>query len=333
MCIFTTLLTRVTLCTKMKTKIFFIILAVFLVFALAEPTLAQNTGDLVPCSGPACQWCDVFKLLQNVLNTFTALLGFIVIIFIMYGGYLYLIGGTVGGTTSKKKDDGSVSYSNASAARGKETMTDAIVGLVLIMLAWLLTNAVIVGLTGAKLTDFLSVDCSEFESLLPDATPGGGGGGGGGGTIPPEGGGGDEGGGGSDDKPGELTHDEAKEQLENHDPPIPINNECTGTPTKTCTSLEGVRQETIDGIMAFQEACGCYVIITGGTEPGHADGEESHGTGYKVDIDDNAAVDTYIRKNYTQVVPPTFGKEQYTGPNGEVFTFEDPPSHWDIKFP
>lgn len=118
---------------------------------------AQQTSDLVPCSGPACKWCDVFALLQKVLNTGTSILVFIVIIFIMYGGLLYIIGGSAG--------------SDAQTKRAKEIIMDAIVGFVLILLAWLLVNTVIVGLSGANLQDFLSISCQQFDEIIK---PGGG---------------------------------------------------------------------------------------------------------------------------------------------------------------
>jgi hypothetical protein len=39
-----------------------------------------------------------------------------------------------------------------------------------------------------------------------------------------------------------------------------------------CTSLDQVNSGTVDGIMTLKKASGCSIIITGGTETGHASG-------------------------------------------------------------
>ncbi len=66
------------------------------------------------------------------------------------------------------------------------------------------------------------------------------------------------------------------------------------------TDFNGMRQSTVDEVIWFKVNCAtaaggsCSVIMTGGTEPGHADGQCSHATGYKFDIDDNPGVDAWI---------------------------------------
>lgn len=70
-------------------------------------------------------------------------------------------------------------------------------------------------------------------------------------------------------------------------------------------------------------------INSGGTEPGHAKGEKSHGTGYKLDIRPNECLDAHIRGNGENV-----GKRRDGTPlfqlNSGVFAYEE--NHWDILF-
>lgn len=119
-------------------------------FFFATVARAQGTGkpeDLVPCAGAECDWCDVFKLLQNVFNTAALLLSLIIIVFIVYGGVLYIIGATAGSDTQIK--------------RAKEIVGDAITGLIIALLSFIIVNAAIVGLTGARIEDFLNVTCNS----------------------------------------------------------------------------------------------------------------------------------------------------------------------------
>ena len=51
---------------------------------------------------------------------------------------------------------------------------------------------------------------------------------------------------------------------------------CSDRNNSTCTSFEGIRQATIDGAITLKNASGCSLLITGGTETGHADGTYSH---------------------------------------------------------
>src|SRR3989338_8632265 len=66
---------------------------------------------------------------------------------------------------------------------------------------------------------------------------------------------------------------------------------CHNRNVKSCTSLDGIRSNTLNGVLTLKRASGCPITITGGTEIGHAGGAMSHGTGYKVDIGLNSCID------------------------------------------
>lgn len=95
------------------------------------------------------------------------------------------------------------------------------------------------------------------------------------------------------------------------------------------TSLEQVRQSTISGLIEFQQRTGCPILVTGATETFiHVGGAQSHHTGYKIDIDPNGCVDSYI----TSQTP--IGGNLYQDAQGYVYFDErSSANHWDIRFP
>jgi hypothetical protein len=105
---------------------------------------------------------------------------------------------------------------------------------------------------------------------------------------------------------------------------------CTDRYNSTCTSFEGIRQSTIDGIITFKRASGCAINITGGTETGHASGTYSHWNGYKVDITKTTCVYNYITGHYTYKGYISGWGYQYQAPSGNLYTDEG--NHWDILY-
>lgn len=103
-----------------------------------------------------------------------------------------------------------------------------------------------------------------------------------------------------------------------------------------CTTLNQIRKSTVDRILALNQECGsfhntngCNLKITGGTEPGHASGKYSHEEGWKVDIDDNEKIDSYIASNFTQGKDRN-GDRRYYDSQGNEYVRESTPTHWDI---
>lgn len=97
-----------------------------------------------------------------------------------------------------------------------------------------------------------------------------------------------------------------------------------------CTSLEAVRSATLNEVIALKRASGCPVMVTGGTEAGHAPGFYSHQHGYKLDITHNACVDRFITGRYPYRGIRRDGATLYKSPDGTVFA--DEIDHWDILF-
>ncbi len=122
-------------------KIFFVI---FLTFALVPGlTEAICEGPIVPCGGtdqPACQFCHIFVLVNNIINfVLTCLTPIAAALMLVVGGLMLMLsylseveilpGGTKGGPKL------------LSQARGIITAT--VVGLVIIFIAWVFLNTLL----------------------------------------------------------------------------------------------------------------------------------------------------------------------------------------------
>jgi hypothetical protein len=106
---------------------------------------------------------------------------------------------------------------------------------------------------------------------------------------------------------------------------------CSDRNTPTCTSFEGIRQATIDGAITLKNASGCSLLITGGTETGHADGTYSHWNGYKLDLSRTTCLTSWIHNTYTYIGPRSGdGAAQYQAASGNVYADEG--SHWNVTY-
>jgi hypothetical protein len=133
--------------------------------------------------------------------------------------------------------------------------------------------------------------------------------------------------------PGTLSEQEAKNRLAQAG--ITVNkNPCPAgvdyhSVSGGCTSLEGVKPFTIDGVIRFRQECGCSVEVTGGTELGHASGTASHASGNKLDIHPNTCIDQCIRQSF-KTVGFRDGFQVYQSSEGNLFVREG--DHWDATF-
>ncbi|WP_344049529.1 hypothetical protein [Planotetraspora silvatica] len=112
---------------------------------------------------------------------------------------------------------------------------------------------------------------------------------------------------------------------------------CVDADRRTCTSLDDIRYGTLMQAIDLKRSSGCPIIVTGGTEKGHAGGYFSHRNGFKVDIAHNACVDSYITKTYRFWKVRGDGADLYRpppapGPPSDPDVYADEPTHWDILF-
>jgi hypothetical protein len=106
-----------------------------------------------------------------------------------------------------------------------------------------------------------------------------------------------------------------------------------------CTNVAGLPDFAIEKLKALKNNCNCDVIITAGTEPGHAE----HGIGKNVvDISLGTGVTNYIKKtgkttNYPGCSVGDKYNIDFTGGavTGQISTFTDEkipgnPPHWHV---
>uniref|UniRef100_A0A0W0G2D6 Peptidoglycan-binding domain 1 protein n=1 Tax=Moniliophthora roreri TaxID=221103 RepID=A0A0W0G2D6_MONRR len=106
---------------------------------------------------------------------------------------------------------------------------------------------------------------------------------------------------------------------------------CTTKSNPSCTSYDGILSGTVDGVITLKNAAGLSsLLITGGTEVGHASGTLSHANGYKVDVRHQTQLDNYIKTTFTQIANRGDGFPQWRAASGNIYCDEG--SHWDITY-
>ncbi|KAG8774687.1 hypothetical protein FRC12_001873 [Ceratobasidium sp. 428] len=105
---------------------------------------------------------------------------------------------------------------------------------------------------------------------------------------------------------------------------------CTSKSNPTCTSYDGILSGTVDSVITLKNASGCSIIITGGTETGHASGTYSHANGYKVDLHHNSCLDNYVHNSFSKIGNRGDGYPQWKSAAGNIYCDEG--SHWDVTY-
>ncbi|MEW5628513.1 peptidoglycan-binding protein [Streptomyces hydrogenans] len=93
-----------------------------------------------------------------------------------------------------------------------------------------------------------------------------------------------------------------------------------------CTSFQGIRRTTVDGVIALRRASRCPIVVTGAAEipPHKTTGTFTHGKGYKVDIALNPCVNRHIPRHARKIGSATWAA-------GSVEYLRES-NHWDIKY-
>lgn len=291
-----------------KMNILIVLVLVSLVWV--EPTFAAG---LVPdCEGASCNSCHLVQLGNNVLKWLIGVLFVVFAILIAVGGFEMV---TSGGNPAAKTS-------------AKSKITNALIGILILLAGWLLVDTLIRGLLsdGSGKIDgrfWYEVECvgqnvptlvreADDPSYTYDKEPGNSSGGAGS-TIPPPTGGSSI-----------PAHDAAWAMLNPDGFSIVSSGNCVDPSKSRCTSLAGVRDTTISRLNQLQSAAGEKLVITGGTETGHATMPYSHSNGYKIDLRPSTKLNEYITTNFERI-----GNNKYQDSNGNTY-YRHPPDHWDI---
>ncbi|KAF7782099.1 hypothetical protein Agabi119p4_1475 [Agaricus bisporus var. burnettii] len=106
---------------------------------------------------------------------------------------------------------------------------------------------------------------------------------------------------------------------------------CTTQSNPTCTSYSGILDTTVAGVITLKQAAGVSsLVITGGTEVGHASGTFSHANGFKVDVRHSTGLDNYIKGTFTRIANRGDGFPQWEAGSGNIYCDEG--NHWDITY-
>ncbi|SCD45539.1 Peptidoglycan-binding (PGRP) domain of peptidoglycan hydrolases-containing protein [Streptomyces sp. DvalAA-19] len=135
------------------------------------------------------------------------------------------------------------------------------------------------------------------------------------------------GGGGGSTK---LTHAQVSSMFSGAGITWTSTGNCSNRNVSTCTSFEQMRRTTAEGTVALRRASGCAILVTGGTETGHANGTYSHWNGYKVDFSPQSCISNYITRTFTRIGDRGDGAAQYKSASGNIYAREG--SHWDVTF-
>lgn len=300
-----------------------VLMAIFLLLPLAFVG-AQNEpffGPIVPCDGVGCGICDLVNLGQNIINFAVYFVVIVATIAFVFAGFLYI---TAGGDQGKVKSAHNI-------------FLKVLIGLIIVLTAWLVVDTIMKSFFQGSELQQSGLGKPWQDILCPTgSSSGGGGSSSGGGSSTSSGGsssGGLEVGGTPDDTTPTLSHDDAFQQLTAEGVEVTstsgvggVQEECSGS---GCTSLNDIRQTTVDEVITLAGDCSCTVVVTGGTEGGvHETGDFSHEEGYKVDVDDTDEVTAFIQENYFFLGERSDGALLYTSPSGAQYALED--NHWDI---
>ncbi|ORX92084.1 hypothetical protein K493DRAFT_148830, partial [Basidiobolus meristosporus CBS 931.73] len=107
---------------------------------------------------------------------------------------------------------------------------------------------------------------------------------------------------------------------------------CNYSLNNTCPSFEGIRNETISGLVNFIHTSNCTgVSIVGGTEVLDPESYYSHKLGFRVDIAPNPCIDNFIKKNFHYIGNRKYGTPDklYIACSGNMFAWKQ--DRWEVS--
>lgn len=94
-------------------------------------------AQIVQCNGPDCDWGALITLGQNILNFMVTLSVFVAAVMFAYAGWLFF------------SDTGNAS----NVEKGKKVFGAVVIGLIIVLIAWLVVDTILDTLTGRGLDE------------------------------------------------------------------------------------------------------------------------------------------------------------------------------------
>lgn len=299
-----------------------LLLLLFVTGFFVLPLVAQAQGipffgPIIPQEGNFASCAAGWGMLITVINRVIALLLTLAIVFvaplmIAYSGFLFVVN----------------PVDSSGIAKAKGILLHTIVGIVIALAGWMIVAALMAVLYNASAPDYkggtlgawsdiissggIADDCLQQAGAPPQT-----------GRVPTP--------------PAVVTapaacsasHVANAQTLATSGITVSSSGNCCDQNNRRCTSLSGMKDETISQVQRIQQKCG-GVRVTGGTEVGHSNaGGINHSGGSKIDIATN--VDSCITSNTTAAGTRSDGAALRTDSCGNVYARETSPPHWDIK--
>lgn len=196
-------------------------------------------------------------------------------------------------------------------SEGKERIKNAVLGLVLVISAWLILNTINPNLLNINL---------NIEAITTTST-------GGFGTLSKE---------GVKMTDAQIADSNAVRASLATEDVWTYKGPCTEGQTTGCVNLNGLSETIKSGLVTLNSVCdksstgGCNTIITGGTESGHST-NSLHNTGNAVDLRTDANLSAYIVTNGGIPVQTDYGLRYEMKIDGKTFYFLDEGNHWHVS--
>lgn len=215
-------------------------------------------SGLVTCEGPNCNWCSFVSLINRIVTWLIGFLSILAVLAFVYVGFKLV---TSMGNPSEWES-------------AKKMFTNLVIGLIIVLAAWLIVDTSMRILTGKGINGWLPSDCGGALPALVGGTNSG----------------------GVSGTTG-ATGDEAAVRTLLSSMGYDINKApCSGQSYQSvaggCTSVGGFTSGMMNSLTQVSSSCsGCSLVITGGSEGGH----QTHGDGNSVDLRFNSGLDSFIR--------------------------------------
>ena len=254
-------------------------------FLLPATIIAQGTDPtpyklLAPLPGYVPDTTNVKFYLEGLFKLIIAIAGVLAVVMIIFGGIKYM---------------SSEAFEGKSDA--KDTIKNALVGLLLAISAWLILNTINPNLVKFDLS-------LERQSFTPNTNVGGQ-------SVVL----------GSGPAHLALNQQQAMDAFRQG-----------GVNVDGGINLNGVRQGAVDEILRLQRECNCNITVTSATGGSHESGSCSHGSGYKIDLRRNregSAMTSFIERSYNPPIGQrSNGDPIYKSSSGALYVRES--DHWDV---
>jgi hypothetical protein len=221
------------------------------------PIVPQSVVD----NGPYNQLCNLVDLANSVIGFAVYLAILVATIMFVYAGILYV-------TASANENN---------LGKAKKVFWSVFWGLVIVLASWLIINVILSILTPGGGLNFWTAKAHECQdyAVVTDSS--------GGSTVVVT---------TTRSSGPTLSNAEATARLNAAGITISSSGNCSDPSNSSCTSLEGIPESTVTSLIALKQQCPtCNIVVTGGTETGHA----THGPGRPpVDLRFDQATADYI---------------------------------------